>query len=156
MNDIQKKRSDIDAKEAYCKYLEDRGFSAEIKQAPADIRAVRDGQEWFFEIKKTSRNDVYFGAATMTEWEQAFKDPDHYRFVICRKLSDGDFEFTELTPEQMMEYSTIPPYKVFFSIPLDGRKKKLKGASKALRLSKEVFEALSEVYHRMKDGDREG
>lgn len=143
-------KSDLDAKTAFCKYLEDKGFTTEIRQAPADIRAVKDGQEWFFEIKKTSQDKDYFGAATSTEWEQAFKDPDHYRFVIARKRSDDSFQFTELTPEQLMEYSTIPPFKVFFNIPLNGEKKKSGRSSRALRLSKEAFESLNDTYKRWK------
>ena len=143
-------KSDLDAKTAFCKHLEDKGFTTEIRQAPADFRAMKDGQEWFFEIKKTSQDKDYFGAATSTEWEQAFKDPDHYRFVIARKQSDGSFQFTELTPAQLMEYSTIPPFKVFFNIPLSGEKKKSNRSSKALRLSKEAFESLNDTYKRCK------
>lgn len=143
-------KSDLDAKTAFCKHLEDKGFTTEIRQAPADIRAMKDGHEWFFEIKKTSQDKDYFGAATSTEWEQAFKDPDHYRFVISRKQSDGSFQFTELTPAQLMKYSTIPPFKVFFNIPLSGEKKKSNRSSKALRLSKEAFESLNDTYKRCK------
>jgi hypothetical protein len=146
-------KSDLDAKTAFCKCLEDKGFTTEIRQAPADIRAMKDGQEWFFEIKKTSQDKDYFGAATSTEWEQAFKDPDHYRFVIARKQSDGSFQFTELTPSQLMEYSTIPPFKVFFNIPLNGEKKKSGRSSKALRLTKETFESLNDTYKRCKGKD---
>ena len=143
-------KSDLDAKTAFCKYLENNGFTTEIRQAPADIRAVKDGQEWFFEIKKTSQDKDYFGAATSTEWEQAFKDPDHYRFVIARKQSDDSFQFIELTPDQLMEYSTIPPFKVFFNVPLNGEKKKSSRSSRALRLSKEAFESLNDTYKRWK------
>ena len=146
-------KSDLDAKTAFCKCLEDKGFTTEIRQAPADIRAMKDGQEWFFEIKKTSQDKDYFGAATSTEWEQAFKDPDHYRFVIARKQSDGSFQFTELTPSQLMEYSTIPPFKVFFNIPLNGEKKKSGRSSKALRLTKETLESLNDTYKRCKGKD---
>ena len=146
-------KSDLDAKTAFCKYLEDKGFTTEIRQAPADIRAVKDGQEWFFEIKKTSQDKDYFGAATSTEWEQAFKDPEHYRFVIAQKLSDESFQFTELTPAQLMEYSTIPPFKVFFNVPLSGEEKRTSRSSKALRLSKEAFESLNNTYKRWKGKD---
>ena len=143
-------KSDLDAKTTFCKYLEDKGFTTEIRQAPADIRAMKDGQEWFFEIKKTSQDKDYFGAATSTEWEQAFKDPAHYRFVICQKLADGSFKFTEFTPAQMMEYSTIPPFKIFFNVPLDGREKKARGGSKALCLTQEAFTVLNNMYKRLK------
>ena len=36
-------KSDLDAKTAFCKCLENRGFTTEIRQAPADIRAEKDG-----------------------------------------------------------------------------------------------------------------
>lgn len=143
-------KSDLDAKTAFCKHLESMGFTTEIRQAPADIRAMKDGQEWFFEIKKTSQDKDYFGAATSTEWEQAFKDPAHYRFVICQKLADGSFKFIKFTPAQMMEYSTIPPFKIFFNVPLDGKEKKVKGVSKALRLTQEAFTALNNMYKHLK------
>ena len=42
-------KSDLDAKTAFCKCLEDKGFTTEIRQAPADIRAMKDGQEWFYQ-----------------------------------------------------------------------------------------------------------
>jgi len=150
LNITSNKRSDLDAKEAYCKYLEDRGFITEVKKDPADILAKKDGEEWFFEIKKTSRDKDYFGAATSTEWEQAFKDPEHYRFVICKSREDGSFDFTELTPGQMMKYSTIPPFKIFFNVPLDGKERKSSGKTKALHLTKETFSALNGLYKKLK------
>ena len=68
-------------------------------------------------IKKTTKADNYFGAATLTEWAQAIKTPDHYRFVIAKTdASEEEFSFVELTPAEMMEYSTIPPFKVYFNI----------------------------------------
>ena len=102
-------KSDLDAKTAFCKCLEDRGFTTEIRQAPA-----------------------------------------HYRFVICQKLPDDSFHFIELTPAEMMEYSTIPPFKVFFNVPLDGRRKKVNGKSKALHLTEEAFKALNGMYKNLK------
>ena len=48
-------KSDITAKEAYVKELQKKGFSARITKAPADITAEKDGQPWFFEIKKTTK-----------------------------------------------------------------------------------------------------
>lgn len=147
---MKNKKSDLDAKNAFCTELETRGFVTEIKKAPADIRALKDGQEWFFEIKKTTQDKSYFGAATSTEWEQAFKDPAHYRFVICQELPDKTFSFTELTPAQMMEFSTIPPFKIFFNIPLIGRSKKRSSSSKALRLTEEIFSSLNRSYKLLK------
>lgn len=50
----------------------------------------------------------------------------------------------------MMEYSTIPPFKIFFNVPLDGREKKAKGGSKALCLTQEAFTVLNNMYKHLK------
>ena len=129
-------KSDVSAKAAFVKELENRGFKAEVVQAPADIRADKDGQTWYFEIKMTRHNDRYFGAATMTEWKQALTDPDHYRFVIAIDLGEGNWKFIEYTPAEFMEFSTIPPFKVYFNIDFTGkRSSKASNKSKAVRLS---------------------
>jgi hypothetical protein len=79
-------KSDIDAKETYKRQLESTGFydSVEITQAPSDIVAIKGAQKFFFEIKKTETEQDYFGAATLTEWSQALKTPDHYFFVVAK------------------------------------------------------------------------
>ena len=98
MTEKKNKKSDVLAKQAFIKELETRGFQARVTGAPADITATRDGETWYFEIKMTSRTDTYFGAATLTEWEQAFKTPDRYFFVVAIKKDDDTFEFKKYTP----------------------------------------------------------
>lgn len=68
-------RSDVDAKQAFVEELNARGFEARIVSTPADIRATKGGETYHFEIKKTSRADSHFGAATLTEWEAAVANP---------------------------------------------------------------------------------
>ena len=117
-------KSDVKAKAAFIKHLQENGFqNAKVISSPSDIRAEKEGKEWFFEIKMTKRHDVYFGAATMTEWEQAFKTPDYFRFVIAiaDDAHEHGFRFIEMTPAEMMQHSTIPPFKVYFNIDIEGK-----------------------------------
>lgn len=141
------KKTDVPAKKAFVEELKTKGFDARITGAPADITAVRDGQTWYFEIKMTHRRDTYFGAATMTEWEQALKDPDHYRFVVAiTDETDSTFEFREFAPAEFMRFSTIPPFKVYFNLDLTGAKKRKCSTSKATPLTTENFNKLAESY----------
>ena len=140
-------KSDVLAKAAFVNTLETRGFNAKVVSSPADIKAVKDGQDWYFEIKMTTHRDRYFGAATMTEWIQALKDPEHFRFVVAIDLGDGMWEFKEYTPAEFMEYSTIPPFKVYFNLDFTGKfRKKKNGKSRAVRLTLEKFRQLATVY----------
>ena len=109
-------KSDVTAKQEFINKLLREGYdSAEVKARPADIVAQKDGETWYFEIKLTDHSDKCFGAATLTEWEQAMKTPEHYRFVIAIRHEDGTFEFRQYTPEEFMRFSTIPPFKVYFN-----------------------------------------
>ena len=153
-------KSDKNAKEAFVEYLTERGYTeVQIVKAPSDIIAKKDGVQWYFEIKMTTHSDKYFGAATFTEWEQAFKTPDTYRFVIAITSSSAptSFEFIELTPEEMMEHSTIPPCKVYFNLDIAQLKgeivrkaKKSSRESKAIKLTREAFAVVSEAFNRLK------
>ncbi len=60
------KKSDVNAKCAYVEFLKSKGFDAAVTGSPADIRATLNGEDWYFEIKMTKREEVYFGAATLT------------------------------------------------------------------------------------------
>ncbi len=145
MND----RSDIKAKEAYVNYLIQQGYvDVQIVHLPVDIIAYKNGKKYFFEIKATKRKKSYIGAATFTEWECALKNKEFFKFVVVKDI-DEDYEFYEFTPEEFMEYSTIPPIKVYFNIDLN-QKNKVKKNSKALKMSEEVFFELNDTYKRLK------
>lgn len=143
-------KSDVKAKAAFVNELLLRGFDdARVTASPADIVAQKDGTTWFFEIKKTSHKDKYFGAATLTEWVQALKDPDHFRFVVA--IEDGsDFTFIEYTPDEFMEFSTIPPFKVYFNIDFSSKNKIARGNGGAIKLSPDKVSLLDEVFLKMK------
>ena len=65
-------KSDVKAKEAYINFLLSHGFDeANVTARPADITARKNGETYYFEIKKTSKEKLYFGAATLTEWSEA-------------------------------------------------------------------------------------
>ena len=146
------KKSDVKAKTEFVKLLQERGFVAAVVSSPADIKATRAGETWYFEIKMTKRADVYFGAATLTEWRQALADPEHFRFVVAKTdEAESAFEFIEYTPAEFMEFSTIPPFKIFFSIDLEDRGKKRKG-NKAVRLTRENFEVMDKCFEEIKRG----
>ena len=158
---LQNLKSDVAAKTAYISYLSRIGYEdARIVSSPSDIVAYKDGQQWYFEIKMTTQTDSYFGAATQTEWEQAFKTPETFRFVVALKndaIIEG-YEFFEFTPAEFMQYSTVPPFKIFFNIDiaqLKGKQciaKKTVGnrTKKAVRLSKEVFEILQQTWNKIR------
>ncbi len=144
------KKSDVKAKAEFVKCLQDRGFEASVVSKPADIMATKDGQTWYFEIKMTKRRDVYFGAATLTEWEQAVADPEHFRFVVAKTDDEEkEFEFLEYTPEEFMNFSTVPPFKIFFNINFDGS---VRTSKTATSLTHENLKIMSDCFDRIKKG----
>ena len=150
---MSNKKSDVAAKQAYVNKLNAKGFQAHITSSPADITAEKDGKTWYFEIKKTHQTDRYFGAATQTEWGQAFKDPEHFRFVVAiADEADEHFEFKEYTPAEFMEFSTIPPSKVYFNIDFTGKPKKSTKERKSIPLTKENFQKMDECYKKLEKG----
>ena len=120
------RKSDKDAKEAYIKKLQSEGYSnIKIISTPADIIASKNGLDFYFEIKKTEKKDIYFGAATLTEWLAAMDPPSagYYFFVVAIKLKENKWKFEEYTPRQFMKYSTIPPFKLYFNVPISNTEK---------------------------------
>jgi len=146
------KKSDVKAKLAYKKYLEDIGFyNVRITASPADITAEKDEKKYYFEIKMTKQSNSYFGAATMTEWKEAIRNPDTFRFVIAKTNEDEDnFEFIEFTPDEFLKYSTIPPFKVYFNIDLNDNNK-VSQRNKALQATKEILEEFISFFETSKD-----
>ena len=151
---IMSNKSDIRAKEAFRQHLvENQGYdTAEIVSAPADIKAVKDNETWYFEIKKTTKRK-YFGAATETEWKQAFADPDHYRFVVAlTDEKEENFEWFVYTPMELLQVSTIPPFKINFNINLDIpiSEQKCSRRDSTIALSESIFHAISSTFERIR------
>lgn len=152
MKNISKVRSDVKAKQAFVEKLLNEGYdTAVVAKEPADVIATKDGVTWYFEIKKTSRKKRYFGAATFTEWAQAFRTPEVFRFVVAKTNEDEtEFEFVSYTPAEFMQFSTIPPIKVFFNIDFETGARARKAGAKSLQMSEEAFQALAKVYSNLK------
>lgn len=145
------KKSDVKAKAAYKKLLEANGYNeVEIVASPSDIIAKKNGQQFYFEVKMTKQNETYFGAATLTEWIQAFKTPDHFKFIIAKTDEDEEeFDFTEFSPADFMNHSTIPPFKIYFNINLNGKTPK-RSRRKAIPLSNDSLKLLSELFDKLR------
>lgn len=145
-------KSDVKAKQAYKTYLEEHDYqNVEIISSPSDIKAQKDGQTFYFEIKMTKQTETYFGAATLTEWVQAFKTPDNFKFVIAKTdETEDEFSFEEFTPLEFMEHSTIPPFKIFFNINLNGKTKKRKRRT-AIQLTNDTMTLLTELHNKMRE-----
>ena len=145
-------KSDVKAKKAYIEHLKKNGYTnCRVEASPADVIADKNGETFYFEIKKTAKTDSYFGAATVTEWAQAIKTPNHYRFVIAKTdAAEEEFSFVELTPEEMMAHSTIPPFKVYFNIDFDKEPTKRKHRT-AIELTPERIARLVEVFEAMRN-----
>lgn len=145
------KKSDVKAKAAFVKVLEERGFQAKVVSKPADIVATKDGQTWYFEIKMTKQKEAYFGAATLTEWEQAMADPSHFRFVVAKTdETESEFEFLEYTPEEFMAFSTIPPFKIFFNINFGDTTSRKGTGRKSNRLTPENLEIMRRCFEEIR------
>ena len=146
--------------------LEENGFKAEITKEPADISATKEGVPWWFEIKYTLKDDNYYGGSTETEWQKAFEDPDHYRFVVIQTDEKGNrFNWEAYSPQEFLKICRIPPFHITFNIPLRiiSRRKGRTNAEKlqeppkltynqpkrkikSIPLSKDVFDKIHDVY----------
>jgi len=141
------KKSDSKAKLAYIEHLEKNGFqNVRVTASPADITAEKQGVTYYFEIKMTRQKERYFGAATMTEWKEAIRNPDTFKFVIAKTNDEEDhFEFIEFTPDEFLKYSTIPPFKVFFNVDLNDNNR-VTNSRKALKATKELLEEFIDFF----------
>lgn len=144
-------RSDVAAKAAFCRRLLAEGYSnARVASTPADVIAEKDGRHWLFEVKFTNAEHACFGAATLTEWAAAAEDPDHFRFVIAYER-DGEWQFDRYTPEEFMAFSSVPPFKIYFNVPLDGRAARARSlGSKKVHLTKARLRRLSEQFDELR------
>lgn len=147
-------KSDVPAKLAFIQnLLLVQGFDeARITGKPADITARKGDQIFYFEIKFTAQSKSYFGAATLTEWDAALAREEHYRFVIAIKKND-DWTFREYTPQEFMQFSYIPPFKVFFSVPVgDHRIPILKVPSKRVQMTRDRMSVMVAIYKKFRSG----
>ena len=146
------KKSDVEAKEAFCDELIKKGYtSPKITAKPSDVVAYKNDKKYYFEIKFTNQNENYFGAATLTEWKAAIENPDSYTFIIAKKIDDK-WNFEYLSPKEFLKYSTIPPAKIYFNLPLNIEKRKNLNVKRktAIIASKERIEYLIRTFEKLK------
>jgi hypothetical protein len=87
----------------------------------------------------------------MTEWKEAIRNPDTFKFVIAKTDDkENDFEFKEFTPDEFIKYSTIPPFKVYFNIDLNNYKK-ISKRNKALQATKGILEEFISFFEASKE-----
>ncbi len=140
-------KSDVDAKAAFAEELRRRGFDeVRVTGSPADITAWRNGLVHYFEIKYTTQASQYFGAATLTEWEAALMHEDRFWFVVAAKRG-GFWTFHEYSPSEFMEFSYIPPFKVFFNVAVgESKAEAARRGIKRVQLSRERVAQMVELY----------
>jgi len=143
-------KSDISAKNAFSELLSKKGYTnIKIVSSPADIIAFKNGKLYYFEIKFTNKKEIYFGAATLTEWTTAIKNIDNFKFIIARK-EDNLWDFKEYGPLEFMQFNTIPPFKTYFNISLNNQTTKKKN-KKAILLNKEKLNRMEKFWNSLKD-----
>jgi len=144
-------KSDVNAKEAFIKELLRRGFAeARVTGRPADITARKGADVYYFEIKYTAQDSQYFGAATMTEWEAAMAHEDRYRFVVATRR-ETIWTFHEYTPAEFMEFSYIPPFKIFFNVAIGKEKStQARRGDKRVQLTRGRIELMAELFKRLR------
>lgn len=124
-----------------------------MTSSPADITAYRDGDTHYFEVKFTRREESYFGAATLTEWEAAIRHPDNYWFVVAFKRA-GEWRFHRYTPAEFMAFSSIPPFKVFFHIPIgESKSEPSRPGTRGVRLTRDRLADMAALYQRWRGGE---
>ena len=155
------------AKAKFKEYLREEGYT-EIKQInhPTDFEAYKNGIHYYFELKMTSKRDgVYFGAASITEWNAGLGDNNsELRFVIAQSKDETNdenttFDFEPITIKTLIPYSTIPPFKINFNLPLDKNKREetmtsTRRQNKAVQLSKDLVNPLYKLHEALKDDEK--
>lgn len=135
-------KSDILAKKAVIKELEIREYTeCKIISTPADIIGYLNNERYYFEVKMTRKKEKYFGAATLTEWEQAIKDPKHFYFVIVIQNNEVIEKIIFYKPEEFIKISSIPPFKVYFNLDLN------RGIKDKNKITFEQLKNMIDFYH---------
>ncbi len=147
----QNPKSDVAAKSAFIQALILEGFSeARVASTPTDIVARKNGVTWHFEVKFTRAFGHCFGAATLTEWAAAASDPDHFEFVIAYEI-ERKWHFDRYAPDEFMAFSSVPPYKIYFNVPIGKKPVAIKTRlSKRIHLTKARLKLLSRQFDELR------
>ena len=80
----------------------------------------KKGNTWYFEIKQSNwPNGKFFDAATLTQWYTWYTNQERYYFVFITGKYKNKRQFTFVRASELMEHSTIPPFKIYFNIYKD-------------------------------------
>lgn len=64
---------------------------------------------------------------------------------------EGNWVFHEYTPEEFMEFSTVPPFKVFFDVGLGTeRDTRQRGRTRSVRLTRERLVLMTDLFRRFR------
>ena len=153
------KRKDKFAVVACKSYLEEIGYEdVQIIHTPTDLKAMKDGVQHYIDVKMTSRQDKYFGAATITEWGCV----GILEFLVAQS-QDGTnnentkYNFFKFSAEEFASFSTIPPFKVYFTVPLTRSgeiKLKKSKESKALCFDYSLAKPMKLLFEALKDPNK--
>ena len=154
--------TDAQFREPAMEYLRGLGYDPEWVNAPVDIKATKDGREYWIEVKGTGREGNYFGAATLTEWMCAYENKESFYFLIANKPGINSAEYDESTsttewsfelvpPEVMMAYSSIPPFKVNFTLPLNASERSPPETRTALRPTWKILKDLNDTLESVRE-----
>lgn len=156
-------RSDRDAVGAFKNFLKANNFEEKKWDGegicPADIYVTHreTGQDYFFEMKKTTKKDnSYFGGASLPEWEAAVNNEGYYFFVIAFLRADNDYDFYIISPKDFYKFTYIPSFKIYFNIPFkeeNGKKKFFTPGRKkeSVILKDDILKILSSQWEEIKN-----
>ena len=76
-----------------------------------------------------------------------------FRFVVCSKKL-GQWMFKEYTPTEFMQFSCIPPFKVYFNVAIGGTKTPPSDRiSKSIGLTRERLRLMLQLYGQLRNGE---
>jgi hypothetical protein len=137
------------------RHLEEIGYSnVRIIHHPVDIRAEKNGEVYWIEVKYSeSKDGKMFGAATLTEWECALEHPNHFFFMIAHKpggVEDSSkWKFHFISPCEFEPFSTVPPFKIYFNYDVNDPNRIPKRRS-AIPATEENLRSLIRTFKSMK------
>lgn len=124
----------------------------------ADIVATSlDGQEYFFEVKGTTKECDNFGAATLTECVWAINNSDCYFFLLINIKKEELHEAIKMrTLEEMFPHMSVPPFKINFNLRECKRKNKKEKADGSAVVDKKLILEMDKFYkERIKRNNKE-
>src|SRR6266571_7754603 len=93
-----------------------------------------------------SRSSLYYARLSKSE--------ERFTFVVAFLRDDG-WAFHEYTRDEFMQMSYIPPFKIFFKVPVGGDRVVMsRNGSGAVALSRRRLTMMSELFARFRGGER--